>query len=703
MTKRTFAFEELVNHDMIPHGGPCELQQQQGWLRIILAFVFYAYIAIHGQFFADFGRVTGAIVAGYIGINLLAIFWHIPQYPRSPLRLLAMPLVDCMLISLAMFNDGGHASPAFFLFLSVIFGNGLRYGQQMLIYTQILSVISLLVLAILTPLILNLPDDWTVLGLEILGLLYISTYAKIIIRRTLMAIEEKRFADRASSRLLIDVPTPAFTYEESADGARIVHANPAMAKITGIPIDELPGQPCKRLCIHEDGEELDRACLDSLYNTILELPTLSRTYVRAPSKGRHSLQLMCETTVTHIGGKTLGVCFISDITESERYYHELQEAQMQGYVAALSSGLAHDFRNVLASIMGEAEMMRLACSDEKMRDGLELIVRASERGSDMTTQLLQLGKGASREQQKIGLADGLEATVKLARVRLPANVQLDCRIADKLPEIMGDTAQIEQVLLNLVNNAAQAIRDAGRIVVEAFPDPKHMFARRGRPALCIRVSDNGIGIPEENLPRIFDAFWTSRKECGGTGLGLSMVRRIVRWHHGDIEVSSTPGKGTRFSLYFPPADSESEAKAAAPAPSPEPVMPAVVKHTPWHIVLVEDAPEVLRVHEALLTRMGHKVSTAIHGKQALDLLHSIEWQADFILSDFKMPEMDGLELAQKIRDLGKSIPITILTAYGEDEALLKAGSLNTELLFKPVKFNVLANHIANMQREASPA
>lgn len=701
MASNKLSFFDMVDHETIPDQNPCAPQQQQVWLRVSLGIVFYLYIALHGAFFEEYGWATGGIVAAYIAINLAAALWHIPHYPRSNMRLLTMPAIDCLLISLMMFNDGGHASPAFFLFLSVIFGNGLRYGLKMLIYTQILSVLSLVILAILTPLILHQPNDWIVLVLEILGVLYISTYAKMIIHKTSAALEEKRYAEMASSQLLIDIPTPAFTFEKTDGDIRIVQANPAMAKVSPFPVGELPGRSCRDLCIHEDAEILHRTCLDTMRHAEAGGVQPVRTYVRSTTQGKPTIQLMCDITITRLDGKNLGICFITDITESDRYHQELQEAQMQGYVAALASGLAHDFRNVLASIMGEAEVLQMSCPDEKIREGLEMIIHASERGSDMTTHLLQMGRGSARNQHKIDLTDGLEATVKLARVRLPASIRLSCRVSDSLPCILGDLAQIEQVLLNLINNAAQAIPDSGQITVEAFPDLQHPLAGAGHPALCIRVSDDGVGIPEEHLQRIFDPFWTTRKEAGGTGLGLSMVRRIMRWHKGDIDVSSTPGKGTRFTLCFPPATSQSQVTApghAASVAADEDNHPPV-KHEPWHILLVEDAPDVMRVHQALLSRMGHKVSTAINGQEALALLQRTEWDVDFILTDYRMPEMDGLVMIQHVREQGKTFPITIITAYGEDEALQQASNLDTQLLFKPVKFSILSSHISDLQKK----
>ncbi len=684
-------FNTFIDARLLPARGTfIASQSQQAWIRFVLGIVFTLYIAVHGPYFDAIFPFLVFAIPSYLLINLYSLYW-IRRRPYSLLRLLLVPVIDNVLIMLAMWADGGHMSVTYLLLLSPIIGNGFRYGSKMLLYCQLLAMVTMVGISLLTVFQLGLSIDWIGLVAELVGLLYISHYAYSIINKTESTVRARLEAEASASRMIAANPHPAFTYDQDKEHAPILFANAAMASLIADVPQDIVGRPAAQLIINEDREAFSRSLRRDRDKD------MQQCYVRLLSGGEEPIQVKCEFTTIHQGGQRIGLCYLTDIRESERLQDELAEARKQAYTAALASGIAHDFRNMLTGMIGQAELMELQYDDPQLKEDARFIIEAGRRGADMINQLLDLGRSEGLEYKVIDIAESISRMLQIARVQLPPDIELHVQVEEDLPKVRANMAQLEQMLLNLIANAAQAMSGgSGSIDVSLATCREDQ-----RQALRLTVRDNGCGIEAENLQHIFKPFWSTRKSSGGTGLGMAMVQRIVRWHDGRIEVTSEPGKGTEVSICLPAAG-EAEVEVVQ-ANAPDEADSLLQEMQPWCILLVEDQAEVMKIHQEFLLRMGHTVVTATDGAQALALFCSQRDHIDMVLTDYMMPKMDGLELAERVHMEDPHMPVTIITAFGEDDALKVLRLRRVGILNKPLSYRTLLQHLIQLQqRQGQP-
>ncbi len=586
------------------------------------------------------------------------------------------------------------------MLLVIIFGNGFRYGNALLLYTQALSILGLVAVAIYTLFNMHLDLDRTLLVWQLAGLIVIPAYVYLIGEKAERAIRGQVEAEETSFSLLDQGPMPVFTYDLDDQGQpRVLYANAAINEIFRDDYTRLIGEQPDMLALLEDGEELLEFCRRTLQsphpNDRDSNSARHVLYFRGRDKQDNILRLMATTTRLRWRNKWIGVCFILDITQREDTQIKLETVYRQGYMSTLVAGIVHDFRNVLTSMMGYAEVMLMQAKGAD-REHLQAIIEAGERGASMISHLLSLGRRKEQDLAAPCAGSELKAPIEnilgLARLQLPAHIQLLTEIESPLPDVDCSLTELEQILLNLVHNAAAAIPEAGQIRVTIKADAEHPLSSEGSPALCIEVADDGEGIAREDLDDIFKPFWTSRIEQGGSGLGLAMVQRIVKQRRGTIDVESEPGRGTCFRLHFPPPRKARDERLSSPEPGRDSSRPAA--ETPHcRILLVDDAPDVLKIHQALLEHLNHQTTLAEDGQKALEIYQKQPDAFDLIMTDFRMPIMNGLELVEHIRQHDDAIPIIMITAYGEDEQLQKVGNHGVQLINKPVTLDKLKQAI----------
>ncbi|MDX8392387.1 MAG: ATP-binding protein [Mariprofundaceae bacterium] len=526
-------------------------QNQQVAARIILALIGIAYLAVHAPDIESHVRFVAVSLILYITFNLFCLPW-IKQSPFQALRLLIAPIFDTYLSAMAMWIDGGIASPYYIIFLIIIVGNGVRFGNIMLVYSQALSLLALACVCIITIDVLHQPIDWLYLLVQTIGVILVPGYAYMLGKKLEKAHHTRRRAELETVGLLDASPIPACTFEAGNDGKLYIrYANPAMSEIFDKADKNVEGEQIEHLAIAEDGVIIREGCQKVLQQA--DQHVAHRFDIRCHSHDGHLRSLMCQASAIRWRGKLLGLCLITDVTENERLHEQLERSHRQDYMNSLLAGLTHDFRNVLTNIIGNAEVLKMDSTDKVLADKLELIIQAGERGADMITHLMLMARKKKTPRKIIRLPDTLHATMNLARLKLPENISLTCAIDDGIPPILGHAAQIDQIMLNLVENAAQAIVDKGKIIVRIEQDKQHKLATATASAIRITLQDNGHGIKKDDMQHIFDNFWTTRENDGGSGLGLTMVKRIVNWHHGEIHIESVPGKGTSVHIILPPA------------------------------------------------------------------------------------------------------------------------------------------------------
>lgn len=336
-----------------------------------------------------------------------------------------------------------------------------------------------------------------------------------------------------------------------------------------------------------------------------------------------------------------------DVTEESARDGDLQRARRLASLGTLVGGVAHELNDPLTSIRGLVQLLLEGEVDPDRRDLLEVTFREAERSAALVSDLRRLAQGSTPadapKKTPVQVNDVVDEVVRLRRAGLEAqgiNMKLD--LAERLPLIEGDRPQLEQMLLNLVINAEQALREV--------VDPPRTLILRTRPSrhgVTLSVFDTGPGIAPEQLQRIFEPFWTTRTGARVHGLGLSLVHRIVADHKGEVDVQSEPGGGTLFLVNLPPLPgkrSESDGMESQDRSSP------VGTAAPGkRILVVDDEPGVRAVLDRFLTRCGHQVTLAEDGGEALERIEGATEPYDLVLSDLRMPGIDGRNLVRRLK------------------------------------------------------
>jgi signal transduction histidine kinase/ActR/RegA family two-component response regulator len=389
---------------------------------------------------------------------------------------------------------------------------------------------------------------------------------------------------------------------------------------------------------------------------------------------------------------------VNAMTTSLRHWYEeakerddqLRHAQKVEALGRLAGGLAHDFNNFLTAIKGYAELL-LEDFDpaDKQRSKAEGIVRAADTAAGLTRQLLAFSRKRVVAVQVLSLDRLLSSTEKMLHRLIGEDVVLTTSIAPGTGCVKADPHQIEQVLLNLVVNARDAMPRGGTIDVHLagveLPEAHETSGVRLQPGRYVRltVRDTGCGMTPEVKARIFEPFFTTKREGAGTGLGLAVVVGIVEQLGGAIVVDTELNRGTTFHVYMPQtAEVEVEA-VAAPA--------AAVAGGSGTILLVDDEPQVADLVMRALRDGGYTVLTASHGTEALEVLRTSAAPIDLLLTDIIMPGMNGRELADRVRQLQPDIRVLYMSGYSDD-AILRHGveAATMQFLAKPFSMKALS-------------
>ncbi len=371
---------------------------------------------------------------------------------------------------------------------------------------------------------------------------------------------------------------------------------------------------------------------------------------------------------------------------------QLRESQKMEAIGMLAGGIARDFNNAIATILGNVELARQDMNASPLAlESLEEIRKAGARARDLVQQILAFSSKQPTERKPTALAATVEATVQLLRATLPARLSLEVSCDTDVPQVLADTAQITRVLVNLATNAMQARAEGpGRIVIrldavlldaayaETHPALHAMHAKHPGRTARLAVSDDGPGMDAITLARIFEPFFTTRLGDQATGLGLPVVRGIVLAHEGAITVDSAPGKGTTFTLYLPAAEAQLEAPSGA-----APVAPAACAGGERHILYIDDDEPLVFLMQRLLGRRGFRVSGHIKQSEALEALRADPQRFCLVVTDYNMPGMSGLDVARAARAIRPDLPVVMASGFIDDELRAQAAEAGVmELIFK---------------------
>jgi two-component system cell cycle sensor histidine kinase/response regulator CckA len=486
--------------------------------------------------------------------------------------------------------------------------------------------------------------------------------------------------------------------EQSADLVMITdregvieYVNPAFEVLTGYSPRELMGQTPRVLKSDLQTPELYK----ELWQTILSGNVFRCTLVNRKKNGD---TFVAEKTITPLrDGEGKITHFISndrDITDRRRMENQIQQAQKMDAVGRLAGGVAHDFNNLLMVISSYAELMLDTLTPQHpLRRNVDEIQKASRRAADLTRQLLAFGRKQMQTLQLLDLNLIIEDINKMLPRLIGEDIELAFVPGAKLGKVKSDPVQIEQILMNLVANARDAMPKGGRLVIETANlrlDDSYVQEHSIVPPgdyILLTVTDSGTGIAPEHLLHIFEPFYTTKEEGKGTGLGLATVYGIVKQNSGFIWVYSEPGLGTTFKIYLPRAR---QAKIA-----PQPTVP--LEDCPRGsetLLLAEDEGAVRESIREFLTLNGYTVLEAQNGTEALALSRGHVGPIHLMIADVVMPEMGGAKLAGELAADRPDMKILFVSGYAE-ATFQRHGAIDvtTRFLQKPFSLKALARKV----------
>lgn len=515
------------------------------------------------------------------------------------------------------------------------------------------------------------------------------------LRRTLAAEKsitesEKRFRDQLTELEHIYNTSPVGLCMMDTD-LRFVRINKKMAVINGKPVSEHIGRHLNDV-LPEIASEVE-----PIYRKVIESgePKLNfevgGTTPAQPDVERH--WLVSYYPVRSTDGIMLGVgTVVLEITEQKRAEKEraelerkLRQAQKIEALGVLAGGIAHDFNNILVSVIGYTELALMDVPEgTQLQENLREVLVAGTRARDLVKQILTFGRRAEKDAEPVQINPLVKEAIKMLRSTIPASIDIKEHVSRETLAINADATQIHQVIVNLATNAAHAMDKKGgamEIGLDAVRFDESVKARYPdlEPGDYVRlsVSDNGTGIPEKYMNKIFDPYFTTKDKGKGTGLGLAVVHGIVKSHNGHIMVYSEAEKGTRVLVYLPLVKQSS---TDLPFSGSEQLPMGAER-----ILVVDDEPSIVEMQKQSLERLGYTVETRTGSLEALKAFRSAPDRFDLVITDMTMPNMTGDKLALEIKNIQPNVPVILCTGFSERLNSQNPSEINVDrFLLKPV-------------------
>jgi len=505
-------------------------------------------------------------------------------------------------------------------------------------------------------------------------------------------------------RLLFEAAPDGLALLDQA--GRIIAANPALGRLARPALPMRPGLPAVRL--------LAPAARPLLAERLAADPPAATPLLAAPADPAAPEDAEWALTLERLpamAGAAL-LLRVADRTAQRRADRQLAEGARLETVGRLAGGIGHDFNNLLAVILGSAGAMRTIGLAPPAAAELGHLADAAARGAGLVRQLLAFTRQQRLQPRVLGLNDAIGALAPLVKRLVGERIRVELGLEQPGRLVRIDPTQLDQIVLNLAANAREAMPGGGTLriatghAVVLRPEGEGPGAVPPGRYAVLEVSDTGCGIAPDALPRLFEPFFTTRPEQGGTGLGLATVQGIVAQSGGRIGVVSRLGEGSTFRIHLPRQDGAADpvliagrTGAAVPIASTKPVQagpPGLAR-----ILLVEDEAPLRRLAALVLRRAGHEVIEADCAEAALDLLAEAD-APDILVSDVAMPGMDGLELARQLRGRWPGLPVLLLSGYAASTlgADLEAAAIG--FLGKPYAPAYLLASLVGMLSQARP-
>lgn len=380
----------------------------------------------------------------------------------------------------------------------------------------------------------------------------------------------------------------------------------------------------------------------------------------------------------------------SSLILKDGYHETIKERAIE----RMSVGIAHNFKNVLNAIVGFAEIILIDTKEESVRKGIQGIRNACDSALDLVNQLEAFTEKHHPKKKPVNIQRLFKQTLKLFRLRLPETVSVHQEISEKSITLLGDSARLHRAIMSLLKNAYESFRGhSGSVavqyeVVEITTETVDLFEglETGTYAKLV-IRDNGCGMDQETVDQIFDPYFSTKKGGVGTGIGLSLVKRIIREHDGDITISSIPREGTTVEVYLPSAASE---------PAGQLVTGDQLPRGNEKILVIDDEELLTSILARMLTSMGYHVTKVNSSRQALEVYRDSHVDVDLVITDWAMPEITGDRLAEKMKQINPAVKVILASAFDEeiDKEHLKSCGIQY-ILKKPIAMKELAVAVRN--------
>ena len=471
------------------------------------------------------------------------------------------------------------------------------------------------------------------------------------------------------------------------NNGNIVHTNPAAQQFLKSDSGEIAGRQCCDV-MTEDACHSEQCPLVKLRAGELRVEHESEKIL-----GDGTIRTSLVTAVPRVdeNGKFDGFIFsIKDVSEWKRILKEnqsleeqLRQAQKLEAIGTLAGGIAHDFNNILMAIMGNIDFaLEELAEDSDSASYLENAINAGRRAKDLVRQILTFSRKNPTEREHVFWADIITETVRFLTASLPASITIRTEVADGLAPVLADPVSLQQIVLNLCTNAAQAMAEGGEIditcsAVEMDREMGQKWNLQPGKYQKVSVADTGEGMTEETVARIFEPFFTTKAPGKGTGLGLSVVHGIARSHGGTIEVRSQPGVGSVFNVFI--AESSVD-DVSEPLPTAE-----IHAGGGQTILFVDDEEQLVEIGKKYFEKYGYHVVPFSSAEKALAYIESRSFFADLVLTDCTMPHIQGFDLARKVGKLNPSIPVVMYSGFITPDSEKRAREIGIKkILRKPM-------------------
>jgi len=500
-------------------------------------------------------------------------------------------------------------------------------------------------------------------------------------------LTERKKAELATSCLAVGLEQSDESVAIMDRRGNVSRVNPAFERLNGCSKEDIVGKSYVAFLTGRGGDP-------EIVAQIREALRLGHAWNGRMARRQDAFSRVLDVTISPVkdaAGTVLNFFAVGrDVTREVISEKNLRQRQKLEALGTLSSGVAHDLNNILAPIMANAELALLDMPESApAREHLKTALRAVIRGKELVKRILAFSAPKEQNLKPLTLGPVVRESLKLIRASLPASIEIRQKIHDFPDMVLADPTQLQEVIINLAGNAADAMRPAGGVLevslrraeIDADQVEKHPGLAPG-PYLRLTVSDTGHGIPPEALDRIFDPFFTTKKPGEGTGMGLAIVHGIVKSHGGVITVYSEVGKGTTFHVFLPRVQGREE------YPKPKPGAIATGKE---RILFIDDEEMQTLAGKLMLEKLGYKVVAKTDVREALELFQARPNAFDLVITDQTMPYLTGDRLAERMLAIRPDLPIILCTGFSEliGEEQAKAMGIS-EFLMKPFMMRELA-------------